>query len=146
MATHDSTFMATTPKMTSTNQALINRQPNIILYDGICHLCNGSVRFINKYQHKGKFVFIALQSLEGKQLCTKYHQAANDINTILFIKDEKSYIKSNALLLILKEMGGFWRCFTILRFIPLSWRDKVYDTIARHRYRLFGKEDTCSMS
>lgn len=122
----------------------------ILLFDGLCNLCNGSVNFILKRDKVGKFKFTSLQSEIGIKLTKKYNidtnilaRSAGGVDSIILIKNNKVFIKSSAVLEILKDMPIGWRVFRIGIFLPKFARDWLYDLIAKHRYRIFGKKDEC---
>jgi predicted DCC family thiol-disulfide oxidoreductase YuxK len=115
----------------------------IILFDGVCNLCNGLVNFIIKKDHKSKFKFCALQSSQGKLLLQKFNLDADEINTIVFINGDKCLQKSTAVLNIFYELGGIWKIFYIFIIIPPFIRNFVYGAIAKSRYRIFGKRNAC---
>lgn len=116
---------------------------NIVLFDGICNLCNASVRFISKHDKYGKIQFASLQSEMAKQLLSKLALDTNKIDSIIFVSDEKIFFKSNAAIEIAKLLNGFPRYLQYFRFIPRPIRDFVYGLIAKNRYRLFGT--SCSL-
>jgi len=116
---------------------------SIILFDGLCNLCNGLVNFILKRDKIGKFKFASLQSEIGKELCKQYNIDTNIVDSIILIKNDKVFIKSSAVLEILKDLPIGWRFFRIVIILPKFIRDLMYDVIARHRYRIFGKKDEC---
>jgi predicted DCC family thiol-disulfide oxidoreductase YuxK len=114
----------------------------IILFDGICNFCNGSVQFIIKRDPQAQFRFASLQSEAGKKLLTK-HRIPEDINSFIFIDGEKCYTKSSAALKVCKHFKGFWKLFYIFILVPRSIRDHFYDFIAENRYKWFGKKESC---
>lgn len=116
---------------------------NIVLFDGICNLCNASVRFISKHDKNGKIQFASLQSEMAKELLSKMAIDTKKIDSIIFISDEKIFFKSNAAIEVAKMLDGFPNYLKYFQFIPRAIRDIVYDLIAKNRYRLFGK--SCSI-
>jgi len=112
---------------------------NIVLFDGICNLCNASVRFISKHDKKSKIQFASLQSETAKQLLLNKAIDTQKIDSIIFITDEKIFFKSDAAIEIAKMLDGFPNYLKYFQFIPRAIRDIVYDLIAKNRYRLFGK-------
>lgn len=116
---------------------------NIVLFDGICNLCNASVRFITRHDKNNTIQFASLQSETAKELLLKMNIDSQKIDSIIFISNEKMFIKSDATIEIAKRLHGFPRLLKYFQFIPRSIRDFVYDLIAKNRYRLFGK--TCSL-
>ena len=115
----------------------------IVLFDGLCNLCNSSVNFIIKRNNLGKFKFASLQSEIGIELTNKYYIDTNVVDSIVLIKNDKVFIKSDAVLEILKDLLIGWRLFRIGIILPKFMRDWIYDIIAKHRYRIFGKKDEC---
>ncbi len=117
----------------------------VLLFDGVCNLCNGTVQFILKRDKKEKFKFATLQSKSGQILLNKYKLPLYPFDTFVYIVDESYFIKSEAALLVIKELGGIWKILSILRYIPRPIRDFIYDVIAKSRYRIFGKKDECML-
>ena len=115
----------------------------IVLFDGLCNLCNSSVNFIIKRNNLGKFKFASLQSEIGIELTNKYYIDTNVVDSIVLIKNDKVFIKSDAVLEILKDFPIVWRLFRIVIILPKFVRDWMYDIIAKLRYRIFGKKDEC---
>ena len=116
---------------------------NILLFDGFCNLCNGIVKFTIKRDPKVKFKFAPLQSEIGKELLKKFNLPTKDFETFVFIKNDKCYVKSTAGLEVLRELGGIWKLAYIFIIIPKSFRDLIYNLIAKSRYRIFGKKEYC---
>jgi predicted DCC family thiol-disulfide oxidoreductase YuxK len=115
----------------------------IILFDGICNLCNGVVQFIIRHDPEGKFKFASLQSESGQALLQKHGLSTTELDTIVYISGDKQYIKSTAALHVLRDLGGFWRLFFLLIIIPEPFRDFVYNRIAGSRYKMFGQRKSC---
>lgn len=115
----------------------------IILFDGICNLCNGAVQFIIRHDPDEKFLFASLQSETGQQLLTQYHLPATDFTSFTLVQDNKVYTRSTGALLVAKQITGAWRYLYIFIIVPRFIRDAVYSWIAQNRYRWFGKKDTC---
>jgi len=116
---------------------------DIILFDGVCNLCNGLVRFIIKRDKAGRFKFASLQSDIGLLWLKRFGMTNDKLESVVLIKDEKYYLKSTGVLKILRELDGIWKAFYIFIIIPRTLRDFVYNLIAKSRYRIFGKQDTC---
>lgn len=116
---------------------------HILLFDGVCNLCNGVVKFIIKQDTKGKFSFAPLQSSVGQQLLKTFGLNAEDFDSLVYIEGKKYYVKSSACLYVLKRLGGIWKFFFVFMLLPLSVRDFVYDCIARSRYTIFGRQNEC---
>lgn len=118
---------------------------NIILFDGVCNLCNKVILFIIKKDKKALFRFAAIQSGAGQSLLKEYISGDEQNTTLYYIHNKKCYRKSTAVLHILKQLGGMWKCFYPLILIPPCIRDVVYHIISRHRYKLFGKRQKCML-
>ncbi|WP_251027087.1 MULTISPECIES: thiol-disulfide oxidoreductase DCC family protein [unclassified Bacillus (in: firmicutes)] len=114
----------------------------IILFDGVCNLCNNSVKFIIKRDTSGYFKFASLQGETGQRLLKK-HSLNYDLNSFVLIEMEKVYIKSSAALRVCSKLGGAWRILSIFRFLPPLFRDFLYDIVAKNRYKWFGKRESC---
>ena len=120
-----------------------NSQQHILLFDGVCNLCNSIVQFTIKNDPKGKFKFASLQSESGQALLKNLGLPTDDLDSFVFIKGNNYFLKSSAGLNVLKELGGIWKLFYILIIFPKPLRDFVYGLIAKTRYRIFGKRDVC---
>lgn len=116
---------------------------SIILFDGVCNVCNGFVNFLIPRDAKNKFQFGSLQSLKVKELLKQYHYDADDISTVILIENNKLYPQSTAVLKIFRQMSGAWPWLYAFIIIPKPIRDFLYQLIARNRYKLFGKKDAC---
>ena len=116
---------------------------NIILFDGVCNLCNFWVNFIMDRDAKSVFKFASLQSEAGIKLIEKHSINTKDIDSVILIMNNKYFVKSEAALKIAGELTLFWKIFYYLRFIPCPIRDFLYDIIAKNRYSIFGKRESC---
>jgi predicted DCC family thiol-disulfide oxidoreductase YuxK len=117
----------------------------VLLFDGVCHLCNSSVQFLLKRDKMGIIHFGALQSEIAKQLIHHAGYFEKLPDGVVLIDHGKIYFESDAALRVLRHIGGFWAFISNLRFIPRFIRQFVYRIIARNRYKWFGKDDTCSI-
>ncbi len=116
----------------------------IILFDGVCNLCNSAVQFVIAHDRKNRFCFAPLQSDIGLKLVRERHIDASRVDSIVLIEPGVAYyIESEAAILIGKEFGGLWKLLGLLQWIPPSLRDPIYRWIARNRYKWFGKKDAC---
>ena len=116
---------------------------HIIIFDGICNFCNGAINFIIKHDPDGVFVFTPMQSDLAKNLLLQYEIKNVGVDTFLLIKNDTTYIWTDAALEIAKDLNGYWYLFNITRIIPRFMRDYLYRIFARNRYRLFGKRTEC---
>jgi len=117
----------------------------VILFDGVCNFCNGSVNFIIDRDKKGLFSFASLQSSAAQEILQEKGEDTASFNSVILVTEDKIYRKSRAALEIAKQLSGLWPIFYIFRIIPTSIRDFFYDIIAKNRYKWFGKRDTCRM-
>lgn len=117
-------------------------EKNIILFDGVCNLCNGAVQFIIKRDKRQRFYFASLQSTYGQQKLLE-KGLSTSLETIVLFTEDRVFEKSNAALEIAKYLSGPWFLLYGLKVIPTRMRDAVYRWIADNRYRLFGKRDAC---
>jgi predicted DCC family thiol-disulfide oxidoreductase YuxK len=115
----------------------------IILFDGICNLCNSSVQFIIRRDKKKKFLFASLQGKTGQELLQRFQLPADHFNSFILVDGEKVYTRSAGALRTLKELGGGWSLFYAFIILPRFIRDAVYNWIARNRYKWFGKREEC---
>jgi predicted DCC family thiol-disulfide oxidoreductase YuxK len=115
----------------------------VLLFDGVCNLCNASVQFIIRRDKKAFFKFAPLQSEFGRKICERNQLNQNEIETVILLAEGKVYTKSAAGLQIVKKLGGLWPLLYVFIIIPAFLRDPVYDFIARSRYKWFGKRDSC---
>lgn len=114
-----------------------------ILFDGVCNLCNESVLFIIKRDPHSKFRFASLQSELGIKLLREFEFPQEELSSVLLVKDQRLFQKSNAALEIARQLSGLWPMLFIFKIIPRFIRNGIYDWIARNRYRWFGKKNTC---
>ena len=105
----------------------------VIIYDGDCNLCNNTVSFIRSHNRRGVFDFIPLQSQKGQSVISKLMIPEKDRNTVIFLAEKQYFIRSAALLHILREMGGPWRYLYGFIIVPSFIRDALYRFIARYR-------------
>ena len=116
----------------------------IILFDGVCNLCNGAVLKTIKYDKKNQFVFTALDSDTGKKILNHLKIDTTKVDSIILYEPNLAYyIKSSAALKVMNDFGGFWKLNNIFWIVPKPVRDMVYDFIAKNRYKWFGKKESC---
>jgi len=116
----------------------------IVLFDGVCKFCDSSVLFIIKRDPQRKFVFATLQSEVGQQL-VREHALSENLDTMVLIESGEVFIKSDAVLRIVKELNGFWSLLAIVHKLPRNFRDYCYTKFGHNRYRLFGKKELCEV-
>jgi len=108
-----------------------------VLYDSDCNLCNSQVRFIKKRDRKNLFRFVPLQSEEGRDMLHKAGLPENEFDTVVYEKYGQHYLRSSAVLGILRDLGGGWKIPGLLVIIPAVIRDFFYRLVARNRHWLF---------
>jgi predicted DCC family thiol-disulfide oxidoreductase YuxK len=115
----------------------------IVLFDGVCNFCNGSVNFIIEHDKAGYFKFSPLQSEIGEELTAKYGINKTDTDSVVVIENEKAYTHSTGALRIAGRLDGIWSLGYAFIAVPRPIRDFFYKTFAKYRYRLFGRQDAC---
>lgn len=116
----------------------------IILFDGVCNLCNSAIQFIIKRDRKDIFRYAALQSELGQQLTKERGIDTQLVDSMILIEPGVAYfVKSEAALEISKEFGGLWGILQVFSWLPSALRNPIYDFVARNRYKWFGKKDQC---
>lgn len=121
----------------------MEKEHKIILYDGVCNLCNGAVTFVIKRDKKDVFKFAALQSEIGQEIISKFKIDTSKVDSIILITGERHYEKSAAALQIAENLSGAYPLLSIFLVVPKIIRDGVYDYIAKNRYKWFGKRESC---
>lgn len=121
---------------------------HLLLFDGVCGLCDRLVQFVLRHDRVDRFRFAALQSPLAGNLLRGYDRDATDLDTVYVIADygepaAKLLSKGRAVLFVLAQLGGLWRLASVLRVLPRPLLDFGYDQIARRRYRWFGRYDAC---
>ncbi len=115
----------------------------VVLFDGVCNLCNGFVQFILKRDKKKTFQFASLQSEYAKGLLPHFGISIANFDTVVLYDGEKIYTQSDAVIKMAGSLKGIWKCASILRIVPGFIRNAIYRLLARNRYRLFGKKEQC---
>jgi len=122
----------------------------IVLYDGVCGLCNRLVQFLLKRDKHDRFRFASLQSEFAGNLLRRHGANPQDLDTVYAVKDygqpnESLLARSDAILYMLIHLGGIWKLASVGRVIPKLFRDGAYKVVARNRYRVFGKHESCML-
>lgn len=126
------------------NRSSLNKnRKQIILFDGMCNLCNGTVQFLIKRDTDARFKFGSLQSEPGQALLKSYGLSTSNFETFVYIRGDESFQKSSAALQVLKDLGGPWKLFYAFIVIPPPVRDFLYSIIVKNRYHWFGQRDSC---
>lgn len=122
---------------------MLNKAHKILLFDGVCNLCNASVLFVIRRDKKKEIKYAAIQSQQGKMLLQQYHIEEAYLGSLIFIEDGKVYLKSTGALRLCKYLKGLWPVLYLFIFVPPFIRNAVYDFVAKNRYQWFGKKETC---
>ena len=115
----------------------------VILFDGVCNLCNGIVQFIIRRDKFNHFHFASLQSSFGEEVTKHFKLPAPQYETIVLYDRDMVYFKSDAVIRVLTQLPGAWKLSAAFKIVPKFIRDYLYDRIAKSRYRVFGKRDHC---
>ncbi len=121
----------------------MNGRPPVWLFDGVCVLCSGAVHYTLRHEKHPDIRFIAIQSEEGRAIAREHGVDPDDPETFLFVEKGRALPKSDGVIALAAHLGGPARFLRIGRFLPRVARDFLYDLIARNRYRLFGRRETC---
>ncbi|MFW5978246.1 MAG: thiol-disulfide oxidoreductase DCC family protein [Halohasta sp.] len=130
--------------MTTTETAIAESDDHpILLFDGVCNLCNGAVQFIIPRDSAGTIRFAPLQSDLGETVQESAGLSTDDLETVVLVDDGMAYTKSDAAIRVGEHLGGVYRLLSLGRLIPRGLRDRIYDFVAENRYDWFGKKDQC---
>ncbi len=115
----------------------------ILLFDGVCNLCNSSIQFIIPRDPDGRLRFAPLQSELGITVREATGLSTQDLETVVLVDDGQAYTKSDAAIRVGEHLGGIYRLASLGRLIPHGLRDRLYDVVAANRYDWFGQKDQC---
>ena len=118
----------------------------IVLFDGVCNFCNASVNFVIEHDKAGYFKFAPLQSEIGEGMIEKYGIDTTKTDSLIVVDNDRAYTHSSAALKIARQLDGVWSWAYAFVVIPKPIRDLAYKVFAKHRYRLFGKQDACMIT
>jgi len=119
------------------------QEPSIVLFDGVCNVCNSAVNFIIDRDPDERFHFASLQSPQGMALATSHGVDASKISTVVLIDEGKAYTNSTALLRVARRLRAPWPLAYAAMLVPRALRDAAYRFFVANRYRWFGKSETC---
>ncbi|HQS24054.1 MAG: hypothetical protein B7Y11_03230 [Sphingobacteriia bacterium 24-36-13] len=117
----------------------------VILFDGVCNLCNSSVQFVIKHDPKKQFRFASIQGDYGQQVLKQFDSPPNSLNSFILFKDQQIYTHSTGALMVAKQLSGAWPLLYAFIIIPPFIRNAVYQFIANNRYKWFGKKESCAI-
>jgi predicted DCC family thiol-disulfide oxidoreductase YuxK len=115
----------------------------ILLFDGVCNLCNSAVRFVLRHDRKDQFLFASLQGPSGQHWLSHWNLPLDNYHSFVLIDGDHLYTRSSALLQLFRLLGNGWQLFYPLIWLPRPLRDSLYNLVARNRYRWFGKKESC---
>ncbi|MGS0676006.1 thiol-disulfide oxidoreductase DCC family protein [Shewanella sp. 0m-4] len=116
-----------------------------IIFDGVCNLCDGAVQFVRRHDPEEHFNFVALQSIQGQALLAQYQLSHLALDSVILIKQGRYYLRSDAVIEIANSLTGMAVLLRYLRFFPKPIREGSYNLLAKYRYRLFGKKNSCNL-
>ncbi|MDO9511123.1 MAG: thiol-disulfide oxidoreductase DCC family protein [Bacteroidales bacterium] len=116
---------------------------NIILFDGVCNLCCGIVKFVIKRDSDAIFRFASHQGMQGQELLKRFDLPEDDLDSFVLIKNDLVFLKATASLEVFKSIGWPWKVFYVFILIPEPLRNGIYGFIAKKRYRWFGRKESC---
>ncbi len=120
----------------------------VLLYDGVCGLCNRLVQFVLKHDRKAQFRFASLQSAYAARILQRHNLDPDDLDTVYLVEESGARVsaRSDAVISVLSELGGFWKAVAVaLRLFPKWFRDWGYGVVAHNRYRIFGRYESCPL-
>ncbi|MCD9098844.1 thiol-disulfide oxidoreductase DCC family protein [Luteimonas fraxinea] len=115
----------------------------IVVFDGVCALCSGWVHFLLRHDHRAGFRFAAMQDRVGRDLLVAHGIDPDDPVSFLLVDGDAGWHDSDGVIEVLRRLGGVWRVAGALRVVPRALRDPAYRLLARNRYRMFGRRETC---
>jgi predicted DCC family thiol-disulfide oxidoreductase YuxK len=141
---------AIAPRVSSAHARPPAQGAHLVLYDGVCGLCNQLVQFLLTHDRGDVFMFASLQSATGKALVARWGGNPEDLSSFYVVADFRTadarvVTKSDAALFLAQELGWPWTLARVARVLPRAIRDRLYDVIARSRYRVFGRYEQCQI-
>lgn len=123
---------------------------HLVLYDGVCGLCDRLVQFLLTHDHRRVFNFASLQSATGQAMLERYRRDSRDLTSFYLVAnyrtpDSRLFMKSDAALFVASALAWPWKAMRLVRMVPKGIRDRLYDLVARNRYRVFGRYEQCLM-
>jgi predicted DCC family thiol-disulfide oxidoreductase YuxK len=117
--------------------------PRILLFDGVCNLCNGIVHFVIRHDPDGKVSFASLQSDYGQETLKHLGLSTDELHSFIYFRDGQHHQRSTGFLYLARDLGGWWRLWEASWIFPRFIRDFVYGLVAKSRYSIFGKREQC---
>lgn len=123
----------------------MNKDRPVLYYDGACGLCSRVVRALVAVDSRGIFTITALQSPQGAEMLRREGMSVEEFDSMIVEAEGRVYTKSDAVLKTFSQLGGFWKCAGVFKWIPKRVRDFLYMVVSRNRLAIFGTSDTCSL-
>lgn len=117
----------------------------VVLFDGVCNLCNGTVRFVSRRDLAGKLRYASLQSDYGRRAMKRHHRPKNELDTFVLLEGERITTRSTAALRLARYLRFPWPLLAVFLAVPRPLRDALYDWVARNRYAWFGRVEVCPL-
>jgi predicted DCC family thiol-disulfide oxidoreductase YuxK len=117
----------------------------VLLFDGVCNLCNASVQWVLLRDTKAVFRFAALQSEIGQALLIQHGFNTQNFDTVVLVDENNIFLRSDVPLEIFRRLGGFWQLLFVFKIIPRPLRDGIYAWVAKNRYRWWGRRESCML-
>jgi predicted DCC family thiol-disulfide oxidoreductase YuxK len=115
----------------------------VIVFDGVCALCSRWVRFLLRFDGRGRYRFAAMQGAHGRALLAAHGLDPDDPLSFLLVERGRAHTDTDAIVRVLAGLGGLWKLALLARLLPRPLRDRGYRWLARNRYRWFGRHDAC---
>ena len=131
-------------------EPLLTEGAHLVLYDGVCGLCNSVLHFLLEHDRRGVFSFASLQSVVGAGMVERFGGNPNELTSFCVVADYRTnrarmFTRSRAALFVAGELGWPWKAASMFRVVPAAILDRAYDVVARNRYRVFGRYDQCQI-
>ena len=124
-------------------QGDVSGPPLIVVFDGQCRFCSGWVRFLLPRDRRGRLRFAAMQGRQGAALLARHGLKPENLDTLLVTEGEDALLRTEAIIRVVRALGGVWTLSALLYAVPAFLRDPLYGLVARNRYRLFGRTEAC---
>lgn len=127
--------------MAGREQHKVNQK--LVLFDGVCNLCNATVQMLIRLDRHKKLKFASLQSETGQQVLQQNQFDQENFKTFLYVRGDEVFTRSTAALKVFSDLGGIWKAVKIFYIVPESLRNSIYDFVSQNRYKWFGQKDQC---
>ncbi len=117
----------------------------LVVFDGVCVLCSGGVRFVLAHERAPDFCFAPVQSRLGQRVLAALGQPLDGNNSFVVLDGGRGYLKSDGVIRVARALKAPWSWGAAIRFLPRGWRDWAYDRLAQNRYNIFGRYDSCML-